>query len=135
MSSELCPNCGTLLTSSLKFCVSCRRSITEDRIRLAGEEKADGGSKYRLSKGTSYDGLRQARTFFLTLTSLLTIAFVYYFMMKFVIHQPIPFEDQLNQIVGVQQNSGNAANTQAPIDPSQQQQQYQQQVPQQQGSQ
>ena len=56
-------------------------------------------------------------------------------MMKFVIHQPIPFEDQLNQIVGVQQNSGNAANTQAPIDPSQQQQQYQQQVPQQQGSQ
>src|SRR5438094_691358 len=100
MAGDLCPYCGTLLTTSLKFCVNCRRSVTEDKIRQAGHsarspndelgDEDNQPNKFRLSRKTSYDGVRQARTVFTTLTTLLGICFVYYFTMKFVIHQPIP---------------------------------------------
>lgn len=118
MAGDSCPYCGTLLTTSLKFCVNCRRSVTEDKIKQAGVRSApdeESASKYKLSRGASYDGLRQARTFFLTLTSLLTIAFVYYFTMKFVIHQPIPFEEEITHLVDdVQKQMGGGTPTQDP---------------------
>lgn len=106
MSGEMCPNCNTLLTSSLKFCVNCRRSVTEDKIKTGAETKEEeSGSKFKLARGATYDGLRQVRTFFFTLTTLLLIAFVYYFVMKFVIHEPVPFEDEIDKFVGGVKNS------------------------------
>jgi hypothetical protein len=118
MAGDLCPYCGTLLTTSLKFCVNCRRSVTEDKIRQAGYagrstedqiELEEGQGKFKLSRKTSYDGVRTVRTVFTTLSTLLAICFVYYFTMKFVIHQPIPFEEQITGVVnkvqdGVQNN-------------------------------
>ena len=119
--AESCPYCGTLLTTSLKFCVNCRRSVTEDKIRQAGTGRApdeEAASKYKLSRGASYDGLRQTRTFFFTLTSLLTIAFVYYFTMKFVIHQPIPFEEEITNFVnGMQGQMGQGGQQTMPTTP------------------
>ncbi len=112
MVGELCPYCGTLLTTSLKFCVNCRRSVTEDKIKQANaagirstqvdEDEFEEGAKekrFRLSKGTSYDSLRSARTFFMTITTLVSIVFVYYFTMKFVIHEPIPFEQEISNFI------------------------------------
>ncbi|MBX9687244.1 MAG: hypothetical protein K2X27_11115 [Candidatus Obscuribacterales bacterium] len=108
MAGESCPYCGTLLTTSLKFCVNCRRSVTEDKIRKGSSVESDYSDeldestserKFKLSRGNSYDSIRSARTFFFTSTTLLTIFFVYYFVMKFVIHQPIPFESQLSLLI------------------------------------
>lgn len=109
MAGDLCPYCGTLLTTSLKFCVNCRRSVTEDKIRQAAgrgapskfnDEDENADSKFRLSrKGGSIDLMRQTRTFFLTATSLLTIFLAYYFTMKFVIHQPVPFEPEMSALI------------------------------------
>ena len=111
MAGDLCPYCGTLLTTSLKFCVNCRRSVTEDKIKQANaagirssklddeDDETTKERRYRLSKGSSYDGLRSARTFFMTVTSLVSIVLVYYCVMKFVIHQPIPFEDEINKLI------------------------------------
>lgn len=107
MAGDLCPYCGTLLTTSLKFCVNCRRSVTEDRIKHAGiarsnspeTEEVPGEAKFRLSRKSSYDSMRQFRTFFMTTSTLIGIFFAYYFVMKFVLHQPIPFEQELTQLV------------------------------------
>lgn len=106
MAGDLCPYCGELLTTSLKFCVNCRRSVTEDKIRHAGIarntqeiETVPGEAKYRLSRKTSYDSMRQFRSFFITTSTLMGIFFVYYFAMKFMLHQPVPFEQELTQFV------------------------------------
>ncbi len=130
MTGELCPYCGTLLTTSLKFCVNCRRSVTEDKIRKSGsintrtmsagaeeDEEDKGAARYKLSRGSSYDSIRQFRTFFISISTLLTIFFVYYFTMKFVIHQPIPFEEELTQFV--QSISGKLLQGQASPGPAQ----------------
>jgi hypothetical protein len=125
MAGELCPYCGTLLTTSLRFCVTCRRSVTEDKIRQAGarqsssEEDDDGQEKFRLSRRTSYEGVRQVRTFFLTLTTLLVIAFVYYFVMKFVVHEPIPFEDKVVPIIDKLMGRSSYDNQAPPAPPTQ----------------
>ncbi len=109
MAGELCPYCGTLLTTSLRFCVSCRRSVTESKIKQAGagcrrtpgddENSEEGRGKFRLSRKTTYAGVRQARMVFTTLTTMLAIIFVYFFTMKFMIHKPIPFEQQVTSII------------------------------------
>lgn len=115
MAGDLCPYCGTLLTSSLRFCVNCRRSVTEDKIKQLGSRNGgdeDDGSdgrkaeKFKLSRKTSYDGVRQVRTVFTTITTLLAIIFVYYFTMKFVIHEPIPFEDTISALIDQVQKHG-----------------------------
>lgn len=103
MSVEMCPSCGTVLTSSLKFCVKCRRTVSEDRIKRPGEKRRDDEESpqldYRLARRSSYDALRQFRTFFLTLSTLLLIALAYYSVMKFVLHEPVPFEDKIAAFV------------------------------------
>lgn len=105
MSADQCPYCGTVLTTSLKFCVNCRRSVTEDKIRQAGarlsdnEEGEDGQAKFKLAKRGTYDGVRQFRSFFLTVSALLGVFFIYYCGMKFVAHQEIPFEDEIIRFV------------------------------------
>lgn len=122
MAGDLCPYCNTLLTTSLKFCVNCRRSVTEDKIKQASAMDMGGGgrdddepqSKYRLSRKSSYDSLRQSRTFFLTLTTLISIALVYYCTMKFVLHEPVPFEQEITSFV---QEIMNRA--QQPVQPTQ----------------
>ena len=103
MASESCPYCGTVLTTSLKFCMKCRRSITENSINQAGknaeEDEGSHSGKFRLSRKSSYDGVRQTRRFFLTITTLLVIFFGYFFTMKFVIHQQIPYEHEATALI------------------------------------
>lgn len=104
MAGDLCPYCGTLLTTSLKFCVNCRRSVTEDKIKQlgAGREEASedegGQGKFKLARRGSHDTVRQFRSFFLTASALLAVVFIYYCSMKFVAKQPIPFEDELTKL-------------------------------------
>lgn len=107
MAGELCPFCGALLTTSLKFCVQCRRSVTEGSIAAAGQARNDdaddepGGKRFRLARGTTVDSVRQLRTYSMTLTSIVSIFLVYYCVMKFVVHQPIPYEQELTNFVQI----------------------------------
>lgn len=104
MAGEVCPYCGALLTTSLTFCVECRRSVTEGSIRAAGQKATDDGetsARYNLSRGSSYDSVRQIRAYSMTLTSIISIFLVYYCVMKFVIHQPVPYEQEMTNFVQI----------------------------------
>ena len=103
MAGELCPFCGALLTTSLKFCVQCRRSVTEGSIAAAGQGKDDepNSARFQLSRGASYDSVRTLRTYSMTLTTIISIFLIYYCVMKFVVHQPIPYEEELTNFVQI----------------------------------
>jgi hypothetical protein len=105
--------------------------VTEDKLKAVGkmvtdeEPAAAGAARYKLARKSDYDGMRQARVIFGTCSTLLTIVLVYYCMMKFVIHQPIPFEDQLTAMTqSFQQRSeqpGASIQQIPPTDPTAQQ--------------
>ena len=101
MTGDICPYCGSLLTTSLKFCVSCRRSVTESKIRIQGqqdEEDEDQGTakKFRLARKSSYDFQRQFRTVFFTVFALVAVGAAYYYGMK-AINQPIPGATEIGE--------------------------------------
>ncbi|MBX9573945.1 MAG: hypothetical protein K2X77_33930 [Candidatus Obscuribacterales bacterium] len=100
--ADACPYCGTLLTTSLRFCVNCRRSVTENKISIVNlhdeEEEAATSKKYKLSRKSSYDIHRQVRTFFFTSSTLLMLVISYYYAMK-AINQPVPGDKEIAKIL------------------------------------
>lgn len=96
---EICPYCSTLLTTSLRFCVNCRRSVTETKIsvRDAEEEEAERRSKFKLSRKSTYEFHRQIRTIFFTASTLVFLLVAYVYAMR-AINQPIPGEQEVLKI-------------------------------------
>jgi len=105
--------------------------VTEDKLKAVGDVSVDeesaaaGAARYKLARKSDYDGVRQARVFFGTCSTLLTIVLVYYCMMKFVIHQPVPFEEQLTAMTQSfhrsEQSPGSSMQQIPPTDPTAQQ--------------
>lgn len=99
--ADACPYCGTVLTTSLRFCVNCRRSVTENKISIVNlsDEEVDAttSKKYKLSRKSTYDIHRQIRTFFFTSSTLLMLVISYYYAMK-AINQPIPGEKEIVKV-------------------------------------
>ena len=99
--SDKCPYCGTFLTSSLKFCVSCRRSVTDDQKNVAGSAGFDdpvGPKSFKLSK-KEYSAHRAIRSFFFASSTVLMLVLVFFVTMKYILHKPVPGEEQLTAIV------------------------------------
>lgn len=94
---DKCPYCGAAITTSLKFCVSCRRSVTEGNIRgLNQQEETERG--FKLSK-REYSFHRQVRTFFFGLSSILMLLLVFVCSMKFIVKKPIPGEAEITKFI------------------------------------
>lgn len=105
--SDKCPYCGTNLTSSLKFCISCRRSISEDHKKLGAGQGFDdqvGLKAFKLSK-KEYSIHRAVRSFFFSLSTILMLFLVFFVSMKYIVHKPIPGEEQLTSFVKQLMNS------------------------------
>lgn len=100
--SDRCPYCGTNLTTSLKFCVSCRRAVTDEKIKeLARSEGFDdqvGLKAFKLSK-KEYSFHRGLRTFFFSTSTILMLLLVFFLSMKYIVRKPIPLEQQITSFV------------------------------------
>lgn len=93
MASKNCPYCGAILSSSsLRFCISCRHSISAAQLRAVADEddyEDDDKSRSYSRSRKSYGTQRGIRIVSYTLTSLMTILLVYICTMKFVLNQSI----------------------------------------------
>lgn len=90
-----CPFCGELMSSPIKFCVSCGRAITQDDMNRAGlkmnsKRVGEGAGRFALAK-KEYSFHRQMRSTFLTVSAVLALVIGYYFTMHYVLHEPLPF--------------------------------------------
>lgn len=99
--SDKCPYCGTTLSSSLNFCVSCRRAVSDEHKQLGagqGFEDQVGLKAFKLSK-KEYSAHRAVRSFFFSLSTVLMLFLVFFVSMKFFLHKSIPGEEQLTNFV------------------------------------
>lgn len=117
MSATPCPFCGELMSPPVKFCMACGRPITQEDLNRAGlkmtKEQAvrrlaeEGAGRFALSK-KEYSTHRQMRNFFISTSTVLVLVISYYFTMKYVLHEHLPFkmDVMLEQFIG---GSGNGA--------------------------
>ncbi len=100
--SDKCPYCGTTLTSSLKFCVNCRRAVTDDKLKQFGTgegfDDQVGLKAFKLSK-KEYSLHRAVRTFFFSMSTVLMLVLVFFLSMKYIVRQPIPGVPQISSFV------------------------------------
>jgi hypothetical protein len=86
----------------IKFCVSCGRHVSQADANRVGLKLGTGGHsraaaeeedkpQSRISK-KSYSFHRTIRHFFMISSTGLMLALVYFFTMRFVLHQPLPFD-------------------------------------------
>lgn len=102
MPSLQCPFCGAAMNPPIKFCVSCGRHVSQSDANRVGLKLNTGSSarahadeedrpNLRVSK-KSYSFHRTIRHFFFISSTGLMLALVYFFTMRFVLHQPLPFD-------------------------------------------
>lgn len=100
--SDRCPYCGTNLTSSLKFCVSCRRAVSDDMVKnfspSEGFDEQVGLKSFKLSK-KEYGFHRGLRSFFFFVSTFLMLFLVFFLSMKYVVKKPIPGEQEVTAII------------------------------------
>lgn len=95
-----CPFCGAAMNPPIKFCVSCGRHVSSSDANRVGLKLSTGSRQQvedeerpesKISK-KSYSFHRHIRHFFFISSTFLMLALVYFFTMRFVLHQPLPFD-------------------------------------------
>jgi hypothetical protein len=124
MSSISCPFCGELMDSPLRFCVACGRAITAEDLKHAGLKLQQGrradSSRSDLSR-KDFSAQRKVRSFMYTVSAILALLIGYYCVMKYVLHEHMPgnLDVQIEQMIGVQSSTTAAPEAAADVPASQ----------------
>jgi hypothetical protein len=102
------------MDSPLRFCVACGRAITAEDLKHAGLKLQQGrradASRSDLSR-QDFSAQRKVRSFMYTVSAILALLIGYYCVMKYVLHEHMPgnLDVQIEQMIGVQSSSNAVA--------------------------